>query len=129
MDTRYHIFAVDQDRLSFRRPQGDVQNGAFFGRVDLLPAKHRIGPRPQSRFFGELQQQLQRLIGDAVFRVIQVDPRRLGSQTFASPGIFREQLPHMEALDLAVVRGKRIPAWSLRQGRCRCSHICTLSKV
>jgi len=125
----YHIFAVDQDRLSFRHPQGDVQNGAFFGRVDLLAAKHRIGPRPQSRFFGELQQQLQRFIGDAAFRVIQVDPRRLGSQTFTSLGVFREQLAHMQPLDFPVVRVEGIPGWSLGQWRGRCHHVCTLSKV
>jgi hypothetical protein len=41
---------------------------------------------------------------------------RLGSQALTSLGVFSELLSHMETLDLTVMRGKRIPFWSLRQG-------------
>ena len=60
-------------------------------------------------FFGEVQQQIERFIGDAVLRIIEVNPRRLDRETLASLGVFREQLAHMQPLDLAVVRGERIP--------------------
>ena len=48
MDFGHDVHAVDDDRLAFRCSQGDVQDGAIFGDVDLVAAKHGVDPRTQA---------------------------------------------------------------------------------
>ena len=55
----HHILAVDHDGRSLRRAQGHVQDRALLGDVDLVAAEHRIDPRTQARFVGQLEQQLE----------------------------------------------------------------------
>ena len=43
-----------------RRAQGDVQDGAVFRDVDFLAAEHRVDPRAQAGFLGQLQQAISR---------------------------------------------------------------------
>ena len=64
---RHDIHAVDQDRRIARRAQGGVQHGSIFSDVDLLAAKHRLNACRQLTFVGELHEQPQRLVGDAIF--------------------------------------------------------------
>ena len=75
-----------------RRAQGHVQDGAVLRDVDLLAAEHGVDPRAQAGFLGQLQEQLERLVGDAVLRVVEVDARRLGRHALAALGIVREEL-------------------------------------
>ena len=44
--------------------------------VDLLASEHRIDPRAEPGLFGQLQQQIQRFVGDPVLRVVEVEFRR-----------------------------------------------------
>ena len=76
VDLGHDVFAVDDDRLALRGAQGHVQDGAIFGDVDLLAAKHGVDPRSQARFLGQLNEQLQRLVRDAVLGVVQEEARR-----------------------------------------------------
>jgi hypothetical protein len=50
MALRHDVFAVDDDRRPFRRPQRDVQRGAVLRAVDLLAAEHRADARGQAAF-------------------------------------------------------------------------------
>ena len=90
--SRHDVLAVDHDRGPFRGAQGHVQHGAVLGDVDLLAAEHGVDPRAQTALVGQLQQQLERLVGDAVLRVIEIDARGLGGHAFAALGIVGEQL-------------------------------------
>ena len=47
MDGGDDVFAVDDDRLALGRAQGDVQDGALLGDVDLLAAEHGVEARFQ----------------------------------------------------------------------------------
>ena len=91
VDLGHDVFAVDQDRLTSRSAQGHVQDGAVLGDVDLLAAKHGVDASFQARFLGQLQQQAERLVGDAVLGVIEEEPRGLGRQPLAAAGIVGEQ--------------------------------------
>ena len=57
MDFGYYVHAVHHDRLVLRRSQGDVQNGAFLGDIDLLAAKHGVDPLAQAGLIREFEQQ------------------------------------------------------------------------
>ena len=51
----HDVLAIDDDRRAFRRAQRHVQDGAVFRDVDLLAAEHRVDPRAQAGFLGQLQ--------------------------------------------------------------------------
>ena len=66
--------------VASRRAQRHVQDGPVFRDVDLLAPEHGVDARPQAGLLGQLQQQLERLVGDAILRVVEVEARRLGGQ-------------------------------------------------
>jgi hypothetical protein len=49
-----------------------VQDRTVFRDVDLLAAEHGVNALAQAGFIGELQEQLEGFVSDAVLRVIQV---------------------------------------------------------
>ena len=113
VDFRHDIFSVHEDGRAFRRAQGDVQHGAVFRDVDFLAAEHGVDPPAQAGFLGQLEQQFERLVGDAVLRIIQKKARRLGRQALAAFRVVGEQFPQMQLLDLLVVGGEGFPGRSL----------------
>ena len=92
--------AVDLDPGIARRPQRHMQNGAPFGRVDLLAAEHGIAPFGHTAFLGKSQQQLHRLLDDEVLRVVQEQPVRLGREALRAPGVVGEQPAKRRTLHL-----------------------------
>ena len=49
VDAGDDVFAVDDDRFAFGRAQGDVQDGAVLGDVDLVAAEHGVDARLAGR--------------------------------------------------------------------------------
>ena len=49
------VFAVDDDRLALGSAQGDVQDGAVLGDVDLVAAEHRVDLLAQAGLLGQLR--------------------------------------------------------------------------
>ena len=115
MHLRHHILAVDDDLFRLRRPQRHVQHRAVFGDVDLVAAEHGIDLLAQTRLFGELDQQLQRLVGHPVLRVVEKDAAGLGGQALAPAGVGGEQIAQGGRADLLEVSLKRLPGLAFRQ--------------
>ena len=63
---RHDILAVDQNFLIPLCPEGDVQDGAILGYVDLLAGKHGVAMRLDLTSFGEREKLAHRVVGDAV---------------------------------------------------------------
>ena len=124
MDLGHDIFSIQDDGRAFRRAQGHVQDGAVFRDVDFLATEHGCDAPAQIGLFGQLDQQLEGLIGDAVLRIIQVEARRLGRQTLAAFRVIGEKCPKMQVLDLLVVGGEGLPRRSLGEPLDRCFHAC-----
>jgi len=55
------------------RAQRDMQYGTILSDIDLLAAEHRIDALAQAALFGQPQQQFERLVGNAVLRVVEVN--------------------------------------------------------
>ena len=91
VDIGHNIGAVDLDAGSARRAQRNMQNGAAFRGIDYFAGKHRIAPLRHPALVRQPQQQPQRLIGDAVLRVVEEQARTLGREAFRPAGIFGEQ--------------------------------------
>ena len=66
--------------------------------------------RPDSS--ASCNEELERLVGDAILRVVEVEARRLGRHPLAALGVVREESPEMEVPDLLVMglRGLSRPA-------------------
>src|SRR5262249_39425361 len=73
MDFRHDILPIDDDRGPGWSAQRSVKHGPIFRNVDLAAGKHGINPFPQSSILGKPEQQLERLVGDAILRIVQFD--------------------------------------------------------
>ena len=73
MNLRHDVLAIDEDHRSPRRAQRYVQHRAILRDIHLLAAKHCVDPPAQPGLLGELDQQPERLVVDAVFGVVQKD--------------------------------------------------------
>jgi hypothetical protein len=72
--------------------------------IDLLAPEHGIDPVAQADSLRQLEQELERLFGDAVLRVIEVDPTCLGGHVLAALWIICEQCSQMDVTNLGVMR-------------------------
>ena len=89
-----------------RRAQRDVQHRAVLGDVDLLAGEHRVDlSRAGSNSSASFEQQLQRLVGDAVLRIVEVDARP-PSAVSRSPrsGVFAKRSRRCVVADRGIVR-------------------------
>ena len=95
VDLGHDVLAVDNDGRPSGRAQGHVQHRPLLRDVDLVPAKHGVDARLQRRFLGQLHEQLQGFVGDAVLRVVQKESHRLGGHALAALGVVREKIAQM----------------------------------
>src|SRR5262249_27490611 len=109
VDLGHHVPALDDDGGPLRRAQGDVEGGAPLRDVDLLAAEHRVDPRSEAGLVRQPQQQPQRLVGDAVLRVVEMEVDGVDRETLAALRIVREEPAQMPVPDLPMVRRERLP--------------------
>ena len=101
----------------------DVQGGSTFS-VALIFSPRNIASirarRPDSS--ARSKKQLERFVGDAIFRVIQVNAGGLRGHALAAPGIIREEVPQVQsrAFSFDALRGRSTPALLLA-GHTECS--------
>jgi hypothetical protein len=104
-----------------------MQDGAIFRHVDFLASKHRVDPGAQPGLFGELEEQLERLIVDAIFRVIQVDAGRFRGHPLAARRIIGEQSSQVQAphAHMVIFEGPPYRVFTLRSrpSFLRCRHL------
>ena len=77
-----------------------MQNRAVLREIDLVAAEHRVDPFPQARLLREPLEQRQRLVGDTVFRIVEKETGRLGSQSPPSLRIAGEELAQVPPANL-----------------------------
>ena len=114
MHVGYDVVPVDLDVLADRRAQRDVQDRAVLGHVDALATEHRLEALAQPACLCQREQQLHRLVGDAVLGVVEVDPVVLDRQPGAPLVVRGEQLAQVRVPDGVTMRDESGP---LRCGR------------
>ncbi len=80
-----------------------MQNRAVFREIDMLTGEHGVDALSQTGLIGQLKQQLQRLIGYAVFGKIKEDVVQMKGKTFKPPRIMGKEIAHVQVAHLAVV--------------------------
>jgi hypothetical protein len=116
VDLRHHVDAVDDERRVAWHAQRDVEHRPPLRHVDLLAREHRVDVGAQARLLGELHEECESLLGDPVFRVVEVDPGGLGGETLTAARVLGEQLAQVPGLELAVVRLQGTPRGSIGEG-------------
>jgi hypothetical protein len=109
MDFGHYVHTVHHDRFVLRSSQCYVQNGAFLGDIDLLTAKHGIDPLAQARLMGEFEQQGDRLISDAVLRVVEVETYGFERKVLSALWILREKAAEVHILYLGIMLSQSLP--------------------
>ena len=83
---------VDDERAAARHPQRDVEHRAVLGDVDPLAGEHRVASLGDACLLRERDEQPERLVGDAVLRVVEEEPGRLARQPLGAARIGGEEL-------------------------------------
>jgi hypothetical protein len=68
-----------------------MEDGTIFGDVDVLAPKHLISSLAQTGLVRELDKESQRVIGDSLFRVVEVDAFGLDPQSLAARRVFAKE--------------------------------------
>jgi hypothetical protein len=104
-----------------------VQDRSVFGDIDLFASKHGVNSASQAAFICQLQEKFERFVGDAIFRVIEVETHCLCGQALAAFWVICKELSKMKFSDLLMVRLKSFPAGASGQRLDSCRHIVFLS--
>jgi hypothetical protein len=86
-----------------------VEHGALLRDVDPLAPEHRVDPRSQGGLLRQPDQQAERLFGDAVLRVVEVEADGLHGEALAAPRVVREERAQVRVPDLAMVGLEGLP--------------------
>jgi len=90
-----------------------VQDGAFFGDINLVATEHGVTPFREAGFFREPKQQLQGLVGDAILGIVEEETGGLGCEVLAAFRVLGEKVAKMEFADSFTVRCESFPCRTL----------------
>ena len=93
-----------------------MKHGPVFGEVDFVAAEHGFDAITQFRFLGQADEELERVIGDPVLRVIQEQPDGFDRHSLAALRVIGEKFSEMQLADFFVMRGEGFPGAALGQG-------------
>src|ERR1700752_1304700 len=92
-----------------------MQGRAVLGDIDLLSTEHGVNSRLQSRLFRQLYQELNGLVRDSIFGVIEVDSRRLCCHSLTASRIMGKKIAEMEVSNFSIMTLKSLPCRTLCQ--------------
>src|SRR5579863_10286224 len=101
--------------LALGSTQRDMENGPPFGDVDLLASKHGVDTLTQAGLLCKLDEQPDRLIGNAVLRIIEVETCCVKREALGALRILSEELAEMYLLDIRVMCLKCLPRRALAE--------------
>ena len=109
----HDVLAVDHDDLRPSGARSATCSTARFSETLILSPRNIASMRSRSPdSLGELEQQTQRLVGDAVLRVVEEDAGGLDGQALAAFRVVGEELRRAAAGERCLMRGERLPGRS-----------------
>ena len=94
VDQRHHVLTLDLDRTLGAVAQCDVQHGALLGVVDRLALEHTANPALEIDRLGQLDQPVQRLAGDEILGIIEMQSGDGQTHGRRALGVGIEQIAH-----------------------------------
>ena len=96
--------------------------------VHRLAAEHRVHLLREPAFRRELPQKLERVVRDAMLRVVEIEAGRFRGQPLAARRIGVEEIPEMQALDFCAVPLQPAPDRRLCEGLSHAG-LCAMASV
>ena len=109
VDRRHDVFAVHHDRRAFGARRAVCSTARFSVTLILSPRNMASMRARRPHSSARCSRRLQRLVGDAVLGVIEVEADGLGRQAFAAFGVVGEELAQGKLFDLGIVGFQRFP--------------------
>ena len=106
---RHYVGTVNNDPLTHRRPQCDVKDRPLLGHIDLTAAEHGTDVLGQVAVVGQPEKEPERLVGDAMLGVVEVEAGGFARQALPPQGVVGKDLPEMHIADRTVVLLQRLP--------------------
>ena len=122
MDLGHHVLTFHKEGSLPRRAQSHMQHRSLLGGVDPLPVEHGVDSLPQPGLRCQLEEKLERLFGDSVFRIIQIQVRCLQNHPLTACWVLSEQFAQMQSAHLIEVRSQGLPRLALGQRLNFCCH-------
>ena len=107
---RHHVLSFDEDRPVAAIAQRDVQHGPFLGVIDDLAVEGPFDPGRYLRLTGQLDQQAERFVGNAMFGKIHqqiAEPPGKPGETIRIGG---EHVTQMQVGDNGMMGLQRLPS-------------------
>jgi hypothetical protein len=117
MDTGNNVVAINNDLGITWLPERRVEDSPLLRDVDLFAAEHGVDLAVQIDFIRQREEQRQRLVRDALLRVIEVDPVRLDRHRLPALRIGRKEIAQHRAGLRLPVGIQRPPLRGLRNKR------------
>ena len=128
---RHDVLAIDEDRAVAAIAQGDVQHGAALGVVDHLAAEQARGPLRHLGLIGELGEQAQCFVSDAMLGKIHQQVAKVPGEPSKARRISGKQVAQMQIGDRGVMGVQFLPDRQIagnRHGRLPYQRVKTLAK-
>ena len=103
------VVAVGGDDFGGGSTQGDMEDGAVFGDVDVFAGPHGVDPLPKSGPLGHRDQKADGLLGQAVLGVVEVQVGGVEGERVAAARIVGEEVPQVDVRQFAVVVEQGLP--------------------
>ncbi len=78
-------------RRGLGHSQRDVEDRPILRDVDVLAPEHLVPALAEAGLVGQIDEQSERLVGDALLRIVEVDSLGLGAQALAAPRVLGEE--------------------------------------
>ena len=109
VDAGHDVLAVDHDGAVGAVAQGHVEDGTILGIVEVLAAEHGANPAAQVAGLGQVEQQVQGLVGGDVLGEIDEEVGGAARQARGAPRIGGEEVAHLDRGHLLPVRLEGLP--------------------
>ena len=116
VDGGHDVLAVNEDGAIGAISECDVEDGAVFGDVDFVAAEHAIAPFLDFGVSGEVQEEAEGFIGDAIFGEIQENVAEAKGEFFESFRVFGEKIAHVDRREGLEMRKECLPRMGLGEG-------------
>ena len=93
-----------------------MEDGAILGGVDLLAGEHGFAVGAEAGFFGELDEELEGFVGDAVLGVVEEEATGFSVEAGAACGVGLEEVAKLLGSDGFGVLLQCFPGWAGGQG-------------
>src|SRR5207302_281302 len=103
VDVGDDVPAVDLDDGVAPCAEGDVEDGAVLGEVDLFAVEHGVAALGEIRLVGKVDQQAHRVTGDAVLGIVEIESKRVDGEFLGALRALKQNSNQLHPRSMALI--------------------------